>query len=81
MQAMVDWNKRFEQYPVSDLAPILIQGDADRTVDWKYNLKIYARRYPNSRHCIIPGGRHHLANESPEKRARMWAYLDENCRW
>ena len=81
VQAMVDWNKRFEQYPVSDLAPILMQGDADRTVDWQYNLKIYARRYPHSRNCIVPGGRHHLANESLQKRDQMWAYLDEHCRW
>jgi len=81
VQAMVDWHKRFVRYPASDFAPKLLQGDADRTVDWKFNLKTYERRYPNARHCIIAGGRHHLANESPEKRQQMWTFLDEHCSW
>ncbi len=81
VQAMVDWYKRFVRYPVSGLAPKLIQGDADRTVDWKFNLKTYERRYPNARHLIIAGGRHHLANEAPDKRQQMWSFLDEHCSW
>jgi alpha-beta hydrolase superfamily lysophospholipase len=81
VQAMVNWNKRFVAYPASELAPKLLQGDADRTVDWKYNIYMYERRYPQAHHFIIPGGRHHLANESRDIRARMWRFLDEHCEW
>jgi len=81
VQAMVDWSARFVAYPVSDLAPKLLQGDSDRTVDWKFGLTLYARRYPDHRHLIVPGGRHHLANESAHKRAQMWTFLDEHCNW
>ena len=81
VQAMVDWFKRFERYPTSQLAPRLIQGDCDRTVDWKYNIEIYERRYPRATHLILPGGRHHLANESLEIRKQMWDFLDTTCVW
>ncbi len=81
VQAMVDWSKRFVSYPVSELAPKLLQGDQDRTVDWRYNIALYERRYPHSMHFIIPGGRHHLANESAVIRMQMRDFLDEHCRW
>ena len=79
VQSMVEWFKRFERYPVSALAPKVLQGDADRTVDGHYNLKVYRRRYPASVHLIIPGGRHHLGNESPAIREAMWRWVDDNC--
>lgn len=79
--AMVEWSARFIAYPESQLAPKMVQGDNDRTVDAKFGVALYKRRYPNSRFLILPGGRHHLANESAPKRAQMWAFLDEHCDW
>lgn len=79
--AMVDWFKRFEQYPVSSIAPVVLQGDQDRTVDARHNLAVFARRYPQGRQLIIAGGRHHLANESADIRNQMWRYLDTQCDW
>jgi len=81
VQAMFDWSRRFVDYPVSQLAPKLLQGDSDKTVDWQYTIQLYEHRYPNCRHLIIPGGRHHLANESEQIRAQMWSFLDEHCSW
>ena len=76
VQAMVHWYERFVAYPTSQLAPLLLQGDSDRTIDWKFNIALYEKRYPNSRHLLIPGGRHHLANESADIRKQMWAFID-----
>jgi alpha-beta hydrolase superfamily lysophospholipase len=81
VQAMVDWFKRFEHYPVSSIGPIILQGDQDRTVDARHNLGVFARRYPQGRQLIIAGGRHHLANESADIRNQMWRYLDTQCDW
>ncbi|XOV83723.1 MAG: alpha/beta hydrolase [bacterium] len=81
VQAMVNWFKRFEHYPESDLAPVIVQGDQDRTVDAEHNLKVFRRRYPHSHHWVIAGGRHHLANESDYIRNKMWRYLDAQCDW
>jgi len=81
VQAMVNWQTRFVRYPISQQTPLLVQGNADRTVDWKYGLQTYARRYPGTRQLILDGGRHHLANESSSKRAQIWAFLDQQGRW
>jgi len=79
--AMVTWYRRFIQYPVSTLAPKVIQGDADRTVDWRYGLKTFQRRYPNHVVFVVPAGRHHLANESDQVQVSMWSFLDQHCQW
>lgn len=53
--------------PRSDLGagPVLIvQGDADQTVDWRYNLGVYKTLFPGSQVTMLPGAGHQLANES-----------------
>lgn len=73
--AMVAWMKRFEQHRPTDLAPLVVQGQADRTVDWKYNVGVLERLFdPNV--LYIPEARHHLVNESPAIRARIFAAID-----
>lgn len=76
VQAMVDWYRRFDDYPPSDLAPKIIQGYADRTVSWRRGYKTLAQRYPNAQWLLLPGGQHHLVNESAEMRQQMWTWLD-----
>jgi len=72
--AMQAWRKRFERYPASDLAPFVVQGHADRTVDRNYNLKVIERLF-EPKVFYIPEARHHLVNESPEIRAQMFAAI------
>jgi alpha-beta hydrolase superfamily lysophospholipase len=57
---------------------LVLQGDADRTVDWRYNLEIITALFPGSRIEILPAAGHQLANESAEIRAR---YLGAVDRW
>lgn len=66
--------------PSSDLGvgPLLVlQGDRDGTVGWRYNLKAVARLFPGSRIEYLPGAGHQLANESAEIRARYTAVIDD----
>lgn len=57
-----------------DLGPALVlQGDRDDTVDWRYNMVAIARLFPGSRIEYLEGAGHHLANESEALRRR---YLD-----
>ena len=81
VDAMVQWHGRFAKYPASELAPKVLQGDADRTVDARYMRRLYAQRYPHAEHFLVAGGRHHLANESEARRQQMWHWLDARCRW
>ena len=43
---------------------LVVQGDADGTVDWRYNLPVIERLFPGTHIEWVPGGGHHLANES-----------------
>lgn len=66
--------------PRSDLGvgPVLVlQGDRDGTVNWRYNTRVVARLFPNSRIEYLSGAGHQLANESAAIRARYAAMLDQ----
>jgi lysophospholipase len=69
--AMQAWRKRFERHRPSDLAPLVVQGHADRTVDRRYNVRVIERLF-RPQVFYIPEARHHLVNESPAIRARMF---------
>ncbi|SEN62422.1 Lysophospholipase, alpha-beta hydrolase superfamily [Mesobacillus persicus] len=62
-EALIAWNKELKIYPTSNKKVTVIQGDKDRTVDWKYNLGFIQRKFPNARVQIIHGGDHQLLNE------------------
>lgn len=73
--AMMAWRRRFEAYRPTDITPLVVQGHADRTVDWRYNVKVIQRLF-QPRIFFVPEARHHLVNESPEIRARIFQAID-----
>lgn len=73
--AMVAWRRRFEAFSPTDIAPLVIQGQQDRTVDWRYNLKAINALF-EPRIFYIPEARHHLVNESPEIRRQIFLAID-----
>lgn len=77
VKAMIDWVKRFEKKDGNDLALWVIQGDKDLTVDWQYNLKHIAHKFPNSHFRHIEGAGHHLAGESERLQKHLFAYMEE----
>lgn len=73
--AMIAWKRRFEARAPTDLDPLVVQGHADRTVDWRYNMKVISRLF-EPRLFFIPEARHHLVNESPAVRAQIFEAID-----
>lgn len=71
---------------LSDLQPrdlgvgpaLIIQGDADGTVDWRYNIPFIADLFPQSQVEYVRGAGHQLANETAAYRA---AYLQRVQDW
>lgn len=55
---------------------LIVQGDADGTVDWRYNLPQVGKLFPGGRIEMVPGASHHLANESPALRQRYLKVVD-----
>jgi alpha-beta hydrolase superfamily lysophospholipase len=61
--ALVEWNNRIKASGPSTLPVMVIQGTADNTVDWKYNLEFIKEKFPRADILMIEGGGHHLINE------------------
>ena len=57
---------------------LIVQGDADQTVDWRFNLEFYQILFPGSEVVMLPGAGHQLANESPGLRQ---CYLERVDAW
>lgn len=55
---------------------VVVQGDEDGTVDWRYNLGVIREKFPGVAVNMIATGRHQLANESAELRAQVFAVMD-----
>jgi alpha-beta hydrolase superfamily lysophospholipase len=70
--AMLAWQQAFITYKQSSDSILVIQGDDDGTVDWRYNLPEIAKKFKYSQQVIISGGKHHLVNESDVFRGRVF---------
>lgn len=75
--ALVAWVKRIEAAPRSVRRPVIVQGEADATVDWPYNLKVLKAKFAEPQILMLPEARHHLANELPDIRQRYFAFIDQ----
>lgn len=62
--AMIEWEKRFRNLSWSDMEILVVQGEGDQTVDWKYNLQALRDKFPNMKQFRIKDAGHHLARES-----------------
>ena len=65
--------------PIANLGvgPVLVvQGDADGTVDWRHNINVIVGLFPGSRVEYVSGAGHQLANESLELRQDYFQRID-----
>jgi alpha-beta hydrolase superfamily lysophospholipase len=75
--ALARWIPRIEAAPRSSRSPLIVQGDADLTVDWQHNLQVLQSKFAEPQVLMLPQARHHLANETEETRRRYFAFLSE----
>lgn len=73
--AMKHWAEALHRLPPSPHPVTLVQGDADTTLDWRYNLRLLREKLPNMHLHLLPGAQHHLVNEAEPIRARVFAAL------
>lgn len=80
---MVDWVRSLQQFlrdfrraATSSVPLHIVQGTADTTVDWRYNLPALTARFPSAEVALVEGARHHLVNESEQYRQRVFAELE-----
>nr|WP_314877004.1 alpha/beta hydrolase [uncultured Pseudomonas sp.] len=75
--ALMSWVKRIEAAPPSTRRPLIVQGEADGTVDWRYNLKVLKAKFADPQILLLPEARHHLANELPATRQRYLEFINQ----
>jgi alpha-beta hydrolase superfamily lysophospholipase len=74
---MVDYQKRFAEFPAKVQKFSIIQGTADETVDWKYNIKKIEEKFIGSKVYLVNGGMHHLVNESNDYREHVFSLINQ----
>lgn len=66
VKALFEWNEKIESMGSCAREVLIIQGDKDGTVDWKYNMDLIGDKFPNAEMKMIPGANHELFNEAPK---------------
>ncbi len=74
--ALKNWIPRIEAAPNCPRSPLIIQGDDDMTVDWEHNLSVLQAKFLAPQVLMLPGARHHLANEVSAIRERYFSFVD-----
>lgn len=77
VSAMKNWLARFAAQPDIRLPTLIVQGQQDNTVDWRYNIPQILAKMPQAQLHYISEARHHLANESAAIRAHCWQIVTE----
>lgn len=78
--ALARWIPRIESAGASEHSPIIVQGEADMTVDWRHNLPVLQDKFSNPQILRLPGARHHLVNESEALRREYFDFLSERLK-
>lgn len=78
--ALKQWINKIESSSPSDVLINIVQGDEDTTVEWRHNMPLLLEKFPKRQLLVIEGGRHHLVNESLEKRTQAYQWLEQHIK-
>ena len=68
MRALHSWNEKIAGLDSRDRGAMIIQGTADSTVDWRYNVKFLRDKFSAVEVNMVEGACHELFNESSDIR-------------
>ena len=77
IRALSRWLRRLEPVDLGVGDILVVQGEADGTVDWRYNVPIVCQLFPGSTVEYLPGAGHQLANEAAPVRADYLARVSD----
>lgn len=73
--AMREWDVQFSRFPKWNYPILVVQGDADTTVDWRYNLIELQRKLPKLQTVIVDDAGHQLVNEREDYRGEVFGAI------
>lgn len=74
VRALEKWNGKVRSMDATGKKMLVIQGDKDSTVDWKYNTKFLAGKF-DTKEVVLKNARHELFNEEEEIKGRVFAEM------
>jgi alpha-beta hydrolase superfamily lysophospholipase len=75
VKAMKQWAEEFPLLEAIMVDLLVIQGEEDETVDWRYNLPQLQLKLKGAQFCRLPGASHHLANEGEALREKVFGQI------
>lgn len=75
ISAMVEWIAEIEHHSGSEFPINVVQGDADGTLDWRYNIQLFEKKFPKMSLNLIKGAGHHMVNEREDLRKKIFASI------
>ncbi|WP_421867547.1 alpha/beta hydrolase [Motiliproteus sp.] len=75
--ALKRWLPEFQSLDTIERSLLIVQGEKDATVDWRFNLNLLAQKFPNQQALLLADARHQLANESEPLRQKYLDWLDQ----
>jgi alpha-beta hydrolase superfamily lysophospholipase len=76
VRSLIDWNEHIiETFPPSQIPTLILQGDRDEVVDWKFNLPFLKRKFPRAQIQMIKGASHDLFWENASLRQEIFARI------
>ena len=71
VESMFTWNEKIARAAACKKPVLILQGDRDTTVDWRYNVRLLREKFPAANVEMISGARHELLNEAAEYRDKV----------
>lgn len=75
--ALKRWIRWMESCEPVHFPAVMVQGTSDLTVEWRYNVAVYQRLFPDMNVEIIEAAQHHLVNEEPERLGQIFTLLEK----
>jgi alpha-beta hydrolase superfamily lysophospholipase len=69
--ALFSWHEKMQNRPVMEKDVLIIQGQADHVVGWKYNTAFLKKKISRPVFFFLKKARHQLMNESPDIRKQV----------
>lgn len=80
LSELYQWNQALENYAPRKEKIVVIQGNKDTVVDWKFNIKHLRQKFQSPDIHIIDNGQHILINESPAIREKAFQLIFEKLK-
>lgn len=75
--ALIEWQQEFKYFKANKSKVYIVQGRADKTVDWQYNIPAIVKKLPAANVQYVDDAGHQLVNESEPLRQQIFIGINQ----